>query len=124
MKKSNQTASETYCIAIIDEKRIVTLNRKYLPNYSNDKIEGVWSDEYIKSLLSSSVTVENKNLSKVKSELSKLSTRTFIATQKYHNFEFFHIYNDCATSVEIKRIRTNISQILQNYTGYPLEFFE
>lgn len=112
MKKSSQTASETYCITIIDEKRIVTLNRKYLPNYSNDKIEGVWSDEYIKSLLSSSITVENENLSKVKSELSKLSTRTFIATQKYHNFEFFCIYNDSATSVEIKRIRKNISQIL------------
>ena len=39
MKKEYQT----YVIVIINEERIVTLNRQYLPNFDLKKIEGHWS---------------------------------------------------------------------------------
>jgi hypothetical protein len=123
MKKSNKIYNQTYCIVIIDEKRIVTLNRKYLPTYSKDNIEANWSDEYIGLLLSSSVMVKKENLIKAKPELSKFSTDTSVITKKDHCFEYFFIYRDLTTLVEIKKSEQNISKTLKNYTGKSLEYY-
>ena len=125
MKKDHQTYNETYSIAIIDEERIVTLNRKYLPTFSRETIEGEWSDEYIESLLRASVSVEKNNISKLRVELSKHSTtKPSTIIQKDHNFEFFWIYINHPTPAEMKKIRAKISEILKRYTGLTLEFFE
>jgi hypothetical protein len=123
MKKSNKIYNQPYCIVIIDEKRIVALNRKYLPTYSKDSIEGNWSDRYIELLLSSSAMVKNENLIKAKVELLKLPIRTFVISKKDHHFEFFVIYSDLETPVEREKSQQNISKILNNYTGRTLDYY-
>jgi hypothetical protein len=58
--EDNQKYNQTYVIVIINNNKIVTLNRKYLPTCSRDKIDESWSNEYIQALLSSSKTIDKK----------------------------------------------------------------
>ena len=85
MKKEYQT----YVIVIINEERIVTLNRQYLPNFDLKKVEGHWSVEYINCLLSSSVKIDKEKILKLRIELSKHSTSSKNDNIENNNFEHF-----------------------------------
>jgi hypothetical protein len=123
-KEDNQKFNQTYVIVIINNAKIVTLNRKYLPTCSRKEIDESWSNEYIQTLLSSSETIDKKKILKLKTELKEHSTLTKFYEEKENKFEFFWIYNGIPELEEMKKIREKISQILKCYTGFKLEYFE
>ena len=108
----NKKDNQTYVIIIINNDKIVTLNRKYLPTCSSEKIDGSWSVEYIEALLSSGVNIDKEKIRKLKKELSKHSTSTRNEEQKGNNFEYFFTYKGAPKLEEMKKIREKISQIL------------
>jgi len=120
MKKEYQT----YVIVIINNERIVTLNRKYLPNFSSEKIDGSWSNKYIEALLSSSVKIDKEKILKLKIELSKHSTSSINNNIENNNYEHFFIYNENSKPAEIGKNRVKISEILKRCTGFALQYFE
>ena len=122
--EDNQKYNQTYVIVIINNNKIVTLNRKYLPTCSREEIDESWSNEYIQALLSSSKTIDKKKILKLKTELKEHSTSTKNEEQKENNFEYFFIYNDSTKLEEMKKIREKISQILKQCTGFVLKYFE
>ncbi len=120
MKKEYQT----YAIVIINNEKIVTLNRQYLPNFDTKKIEGHWSVEYINCLLSSSVKIDIEKILKLRIELLKHSTSSANNNIENNNYEYFFIYNENLKSTEIEKNRVKISKILKCHTGFKLEYFE
>ena len=120
MKKEYQT----YVIVIINEERIVTLNRQYLPNFDLKKVEGHWSVEYINCLLSSSVKIDKEKILKLRIELSKHSTSSKNDNIENNNFEHFFIYDENLKPAEIEKNRVKTSEILKRCTGFELQYFE
>jgi len=100
----NKKDNQTYVIIIINNDKIVTLNREYLKICSSKKIDGSWSVEYIEALLSSSFKIDKEKIRKLKKELSKHSTSTRNEEQKGNNFEYFFIYDGATNSKKSRKL--------------------